>query len=242
MNRLATAPTLALALHLLLGTGCASTTPDFAAGTTPWDVETPETAAEWPSWPAQPGPPAVSSGSRLASSGDPSLAWAHGRAVVDATLEQVWEAVRWQPGVLLAIFPDLPKVDCEAERGVETGYDESFSVKEIPNGNAIERNFPFFVWWRGSVTRDGAGAITRIQLKANLHTGPEQIKVMRQSVVATPAPGGGTRLEMVRHINAPPPDDVPASAAGWVDRWYQALEAQVHGTREALIPARTCFR
>jgi hypothetical protein len=229
-----------LAVALLVA-GCGTSSPDFAAGTTPWDVETPETASEWPTWPDRPGAPAVVSGSRLASGGDPSLAWAHGRAVVDATLDQVWAAVQWQPGVLLAIYPDLPKVDCEAERGVESGYDESFAVKEIPNGNAIERAFPFHVWWRGAVTRDATGALAAIHLKANLHSGPEPIKVMRQSVVATPAPGGGTRLEMVRHINAPPPDDAPPSAAGWVNLWYQALDAQVHGTRASLVATSYCF-
>jgi hypothetical protein len=238
MSRTRYVAPLALALA---GAACSSTSPDFAAGTTPWDVETPETAAEWPAWPAQPGPPAVVGGSRMASGGEPALAWGHGRAVVDATLDQVWDAVRWPAGVLLAVYPDLPRVDCEGERGVEAGYDESFGVKETPNGSAIERNFPFRVWWRGDVTRDAAGAITRIELKANLHSGPEQIKVMRESVVATAAPGGGTRLEMVRHVNAPPPDDAPPSAMGWTRLWYAALDAQVHGTRESLLPTRTCF-
>jgi len=233
--------------HLLLGiaslaAGCASSTHDFSAGTDPWETETEATAAEWPAWPAQAGPPAVLGGTRFSSGSEPSHAWAHGRAVVAAPIDEVWGAVQWQPGVLVAIFPDLPEVDCEATRDVEAGYAMSYAVKEIPNDfGAIGRANPFTVHWRGSVTRDASQAITRVQLKAREVSGPVQIAMMRQSIVATPAPGGGTRLEIVRHINAPPPDDVPASAVGWVNAWYQALDAQVHGTREALVPTSYCF-
>ena len=62
---------------------------------------------------------------------------------------------------------------------------------------------------------------------------------MRQSVVVTRAAGGGAKLEIVRHINAP--DETEASAADWIRLYLRALDAQVKGTRETLVPTTWCF-
>ena len=103
----------------------------------------------------------------------------------------------------------------------------------------LGRLYPFHVRWRAQATRVAAAAIAQVNVRGWEYEGHEAIALMRQSVVVTPAVGGGTKLEVVRHINAP--DETEASAADWIRLYFRALDAQVKGTRETLIPTTWCF-
>jgi hypothetical protein len=227
------------ALALLSAAACARETSSFGSGTDPWEVPA-SAPSEWPPWPDTVGTVAFSTGSRLANGDTPAHYWAHARVLLSAPIAEVWAALQWQPGVLVALFPDYPLVDCEATRAVEPAYEVSFDVKETSNDHgALGRLYPFHVRWRAQATRDAAAAITQVNVRGWEYEGHEAIALMRQSVVVTPAVGGGTKLEVVRHINAP--DETEASAADWIRLYFRALDAQVKGTRETLIPTTWCF-
>lgn len=227
------------AVALLACLACAKETTEFASGVEPWEVPA-QAPAEWPDAPTAPGGLAVQTGARIGSGEVPAHYWAHARALLAEPPEAVWAALQWTPGVLVAIYPDVPTVDCEPANGFEPGYALSYALKEIPNqhGDLGRANW-FTVAWRGAVARDAAQSVSRVNLKAQKVDGTAFIQLMRQSVVATPAAGGGTALEIVRHINAP--DESEQTAGDWIRLWFQALQAELAGTREALVPASTCF-
>jgi hypothetical protein len=75
----------------------------------------------------------------------------------------------------------------------------------------LQRANWFRVNWRGEAMRDGAMAIQKVNLKAQKVDGTVYVELMRQSVVAVPAPGGGTQLEIVRHIDAPGESETTAA-------------------------------
>jgi hypothetical protein len=140
--------------------------------------------------------------------------------------------------VIVAVYPDRESVDCEPIERPEPAYELSYGLKEIPNGfGALGRANWFRVDWRGAATRDAGLAIQKLNVKAQKVDGTAQVVLMRQSVVATPAPGGGTELEIVRHINAP--DESPTSAGEWIGLWVSALEGQLAGA--PLLPQGYCF-
>ncbi len=230
-------PLRAAALAALVGlAACGKEVSTFPPGVAPWDDPATSPASEWPAWPAGPGPVAVVTGLRIATGDTPSYAWAHGRVVVDAPIEAVWDAVQWQEGAVLAVAPDT-QVDCEATNRPEPAYTLSFAVKEIPNANgALGRANWFMLYWRGEPARDVGQALAQVNLKAQKVDGTTYIRLMRESVVATPAPGGGTRLEIVRHINAP--DETQVTAGDWIRLWLAALEAQLAGTPQ--FPLERC--
>jgi hypothetical protein len=220
----------------LLAGACAKETTDFSAGVEPWEVPT-SAPAEWPAAPGTPGTVALVTGSRLATGATPSHSWAHGRVVLAAPLADVWAALQWRPGVLVAVAPDTT-TDCEPIASPEPEYELSYAVKEIPNGHGdLGRANWFRVNWRGAATRDAARAIQKVNVKAQKVEGTAYIVLMRQSVVATPAPGGGTQLEIVRHINAP--DETPTTAGEWIELWVAALQGQLSGT--PLLAESHCF-
>ena len=226
-----------LAVASMLAAGCAQETTDFSAGVEPWEVPA-QAPAEWPAMPTTPGTVALITGSRLGTGDAPSHSWAHGRVLLSAPVAEVWAALQWRPGVLVAVYPDTPTVDCEPVDRPEPEYELSYAVKEIPNGfGALGRANWFRVNWRGATTRDAARAIQAVNLKAQKVDGTTQIALMRQSVVATPSPDGGTELEIVRHINAP--DESPTSAGDWIELWVAALQGQLAGS--PLLPEATCF-
>jgi hypothetical protein len=184
------------------------------------------------------GEVAVTTGTRIASGDTPSHYWAHARVLLAAPVADVWAAVRWRPGVLVAVYPDVPTVDCVPVDRPEPEYALSYGVKEIPNGfGELGRSNWFRVDWRGEVTRDSAQAITKANLKAQKVDGTTFIALMRESVVATPAAGGGTALEIVRHINAP--DESETTAGDWIRLWVAALQGQLAGA--PLVPVGYCF-
>lgn len=225
-----------LAAALLLA-GCAKETTDFTGGTEPW--EDPAAApSEWPAWPAAPGTLAVVTGSRLGSGDVPSHYWAHGRVVLATPIASFWQALQGEPGVVIAVYPDTPTVDCEPIAAPEPRYELSFGVREIPNDfGALGRANWFRVDWRGSTTRETGGAIARGNVRAQKVDGTTYVALMRNSVVATPAPGGGTALEIVRQINAP--DESEQSAREWIELWLAAVGAQLAGA--PILPLSTCF-
>ncbi len=227
----------ALAALALLASACSTSTAGFSGGVEPW--ETPAQApAEWPAMPTAPGEVAVTTGTRIASGDTPSHFWAHGRVLLAAPVADVWAAVQWRAGVLVAVYPDVPTVDCEAVDRPEPAYALSYGVKETPNGyGQLGRNNWFRVDWRGEAARDGAQAITKVNLKAQKVDGTTFIEVMRESVVAVPAAGGGTALEIVRHINAP--DETATTAGDWIRLWVAALQGQLAGA--PLVPTSYCF-
>jgi hypothetical protein len=226
-----------LAAAALAAVACSTESTGFGGGVEPW--ETPAQApAEWPAVPAVAGEVAVAAGQRIAAGDTPSHYWAHGRVLLSAPLADVWGAVQWRSGVLVAVYPDVPTVDCEAIERPEAVYSLSYGVKEIPNGyGQLGRNNWFRVDWRGEATRDATQAITNVNLKAQKVDGTTFVVLMRQSVVATPAPGGGTVLEIVRHINAP--DESETTAGDWIRLWVAALQAQLAGA--PLVPQSYCF-
>jgi hypothetical protein len=135
------------------------------------------------------------------------------------------------------VAPDT-QVDCEPVLAPEPAYELSYGVKETPNANgALGRANWFLVHWRGQAARDATRAVTKVNLKAQKVDGTTFVHVMQDSVVATPAPGGGTRLEIVRHINAP--DETQATAADWARLWVEALSAQLAGA--PIFPLTRCF-
>jgi hypothetical protein len=225
-----------VAAALLLHAGCATETTGFPGGVEPWEVPA-DAPSEWPAPPATPGTVAVVTGNRIGNGSTPSYSWAHGRVLLAAPIADVWAALQWRPGVLLAVAPDT-QVDCEPTNGVEPGYEASFSVKEIPNANGdLGRRNWFLVYWRASATRDAVQSIRKVNVKAQKVDGTTFIALMRQSIVATPVAGGGTELEIVRHINAPGED--PATAGDWIGLWVSALEAQLAGSPS--VPESRCF-
>lgn len=188
--------------------------------------------------PTTPGEVAVTTGTRLASGDTPSHFWAHGRVLLAAPIADVWSALQWRTGVLIAVYPDVPTVDCEPIDRPDPAYALSFGVKEIPNGfGALGRANWFRVDWRGEAARDGGQAITKLNLKAQKVDGTTYVATMRESVVATPTASGGTALEIVRHINAP--DESTTTAGDWIRLWVAALQAQLAGA--PLVPTTYCF-
>ncbi len=225
------------AVASILASACAKESTDFTAGVAPWEVPS-DAPGEWPDVPSVPGEVALVTGSRIGSGTTPSYAWAHGRVLLAASVADVWAAVQWRPGVLVAVYPDTPTVDCQPVDRPEPGYELSYGVKEIPNDfGELGRSNWFQVDWRGATTRDAGGAVRGVNIKAQKVEGTAYVALMRESIVATPAAGGGTVLEIVRHINAP--DETPASAGEWIQLWVSALEAQVAGA--PLLPAGYCF-
>ena len=225
-----------LAGAALLAGACAKEATDFSAGVEPWEVPA-SASAEWPPVPATPGTVTLLTGTHLATGATPSHSWAHGRLVLTAPLADVWAALQWRPGVLVAVFPDTT-TDCEPTDRPEPEYELSYGVKEIPNGHGdLGRANWFRVNWRGATIRDAAGAIQKVNVKAQKVDGTAYIVLMRQSVVATPVPGGGTQLEIVRQINAP--DESPTKAGEWIELWVAALQGQLAGT--PLLPDSHCF-
>jgi hypothetical protein len=223
------------ALAILASAACSKEVTGFQPGVEPWD-DPAAAPAEWPPLPATPGTVALVTGDRLATGTIPSYYWAHGRVRLDASPAQVWAAIQWQPGVLLAIYPD-DQCDCVPTNAVEPGYAVSFSLREIPRGNALYQANWFRVDWRAEATRDAAQAIQRINVKAQKVDGTSYIELMRQSIVATASPGGGTELEVVRHINAR--DESQVTAGDWIELWVQGLDAQLKGA--PLVPLTRCF-
>jgi hypothetical protein len=229
------------AIALLACGACSKEVTDFSTGLEPWEVPA-DAPAEWPAMPVTPGELATWTGTRLGTGSSPAYFVAHGRALLAAPIADVWAALQWRPGALVAVFPDVPTVDCEPTSGVEPAYALSYDVLETPNDfGALGRENWFVVRWRGGTTAGAGGtpAIAKVNVKAQKVDGTSYILLMRESIVATPAPGGGTELEIVRHINAP--DESEASAAEWIGLWVRALQAELDGTREALIPASYCF-
>jgi hypothetical protein len=225
-----------LAGAALLAGACAKETTDFSAGVEPWEVPA-SAPGEWPPVPTTTGAVTLLTGSRLVTGATPSHSWAHGRVVLTAPIADVWAALQWRPGVLVAVSPDTT-TDCEPTDRPEPEYELSYGVKEIPNGHGdLGRANWFRVNWRGATTRDAAGAIQKANLKAQKVDGTAYIVLMRQSVVATPAPGGGTQLEIVRQINAP--DEPPTKAGEWIELWVAALQGQLAGI--PLLPESHCF-
>jgi len=220
----------------LLAAGCSSETTVFDAGVEP--LEVPAAApAEWPAMPTTPGALALLTGSRMGSPEKPAHSWAHGRALLPASIAQVWSALQWRTGVLLAVYPDTPTVECTPIERPEPGYELSYGVKEIPRGGALYQQNWFQVNWRAATTRDAAQAIQKVNVRAQKVDGTTWISLLQESIVATPAPGGGTQLEIVRHINAP--DESPASAGEWIELWVAALQAELAGA--PLLPSSYCF-
>jgi hypothetical protein len=225
-----------LAAVLLLA-GCARETTDFATGTEPWE-DSAAAPSEWPVWPTTPGSLAVVTGSRLGSGDAPSHYWAHARVVLASPIASFWQALQGEPGVVVAAYPDHADVDCEPIAAPEPQYELSFGIKEIPkNDGALGRLNWFRVDWRGSTTRDAARAIGQVNVRAQKVDGTTYVALMRNSVVATPAPGGGTALEIVRQINAP--QESEQSAREWIELWLAAVESQLGGA--PIIPVTTCF-
>jgi hypothetical protein len=225
-----------LAAVLLLA-GCARETTDFATGTEPWE-DSAAAPSEWPDWPATPGTLAVRTGSRLGSGDLPSHYWAHGRIVLAAPIASFWQALQGEQGVVIAVYPDTPTVDCEPIPAPEPRYELSFGVREIPNDfGALGRANWFRVDWRGSTTRDAAGAVAQGNVRAQKVDGTTYVAHMRNSIVATPAPGGGTALEIVRQINAPDEDE--QSAREWMELWLAAVGSQLGGV--PIIPIGYCY-
>jgi hypothetical protein len=228
-----------VALAVLATASCSTQTTEGGTGTGPWEVPA-SAPAEWPAWPDTVGTVGFSTGSRMASGDTPAHYWAHARVHLASPIADVWTALQWKPGVLVAMFPDYPLVDCEATAAVEPTYEVSFELKETSNDHGqLGRLYPFYVRWRAQATRDAATAITQVNVRGWEYRGHEAIALMRQSVVVTPAADGGTRLEIVRHINAP--DETEVTAADWIRLYVQGLDAQLKGTRESLIPTRWCF-
>lgn len=225
------------ALAVLSSAACSKVTTEFEPGVDPWD--NPATSpAEWPAVPGTAGTVALLTGARLANGSTPSYYWAHGRVLLAAPIADVWAALQWRSGVLIALYPDYPTVDCEPVNQVDPGYELSFAVKEIPNDHGVLGRANWFVVdWRASAARDASRAVQKVNLKAQKVDGTVYIELMRQSVVASPAADGGTQLEVVRHINAP--DESEISAGDWIRLWVNALQAQLDGA--PLVPASHCF-
>jgi hypothetical protein len=227
-----------VAVAVLLGSACSTSTSGFSTGVEPWETAA-QAPAEWPVIPSAPGEVVVTTGTRIASGDTPSHYWAHGRVLLAAPIADVWAAVQWRSGVLVAVYPDVPTVDCEPIDRPEPAYALSFGVKETPNGfGDLGRSNWFRVDWRGEATRDSAQAIAKVHLKAQKVDGTTFIALMRQSIVATPAAGGGTALEIVRHINAP--DESETTAGDWIRLWVAALQGQIAGA--PLVQPSYCFR
>jgi len=225
------------ALAVLASAACSRVTTEFEPGVDPWDNPATSPPEEWPPWPTASGTVGLVTvtGARLASGSTPSHHWAHGRVLLAAPIADVWSALQWQSGVVVAVYPD-DQVDCEATNRPEPGFELSYGVKEIPQGGVLQRANWFRVNWRGEAMRDGAMAIQKVNLKAQKVDGTVYVELMRQSVVAVPAPGGGTQLEIVRHINAP--GESATTAADWIRLWAEALDAQTKGT--PLAPLTRC--
>ena len=227
---------LLLAAVAFLAVSCSKETTDFSAGVDPWEVPA-EAPAEWPPMPATPGTVALVTGTRISTGATPTHFWAHGRVLLTAPIADVWAALQWRPGVIVAVYPDRESVDCEPIDRPEPEYELSYGVKETPRGGALHQANWFRVDWRGATTRDAAQAIQKLNVKAQKVDGTTYVVLMRQSVEATPAPGGGTQLEIVRHINAP--DESPTSAGEWIELWVAALQGQLAGS--PLLPEGYCF-
>lgn len=224
-----------VAFALLSTTACSKEASGFPPGTDPWESSATTPAEEWPAWPTSPGTVAVVTGTRAANGDLPAYYWAHGRVLLAAPVADVWSALQWQPGAVVAVYPD-DKVDCEPVNRPEPEYELSYAVKEIPKGNALYQANWFLVHWRASTTRDGAQAVQKVNVKAQKVDGTSYIKIMRESAVITPAEGGGTLVEVVRHINAP--DESETTAADWMRLWIAALDAQSQG--QPLLPLTRC--
>jgi hypothetical protein len=228
---------LLLAAVAFLAVGCSKETTDFSAGVEPWEVPA-DATAEWPPMPTTPGTVALVTGTRISTGATPTHFWAHGRVLLAAPIAEVWAALQWRSGVLVAVYPDTPTVDCEPLDRPEPEYELSYALKEIPNDfGGLGRANWFRVDWRGAAARDAARAIQKLNVKAQKVDGTTYVVLMRDSVEATPAPGGGTQLEIVRHINAP--DESPASAGEWIELWVAALQGQLAGS--PLLPEGYCF-
>jgi hypothetical protein len=225
-----------LAAALLIA-GCAKETTDFTGGTEPWE-DSAAAPSEWPAWPATPGTLAVVTGSRLGSGDVPSHYWAHGRVVLAMPIASFWQALQGEPGVVIAVYPDHADVECEPIATPEPQYELSFGIKETPkNDGTLGRLNWFRVDWRGSTTRETGGTIARGNVRAQKVDGTTYVALMRNSVVAAPAPGGGTALEIVRQINAR--GESEQSAGEWIALWLAAVEAQLAGA--SILPLSTCF-
>ena len=225
---------------MLATAACSKEATGFPPGVDPWDDPATSPSGEWPAWPSTPGTAALTTvtGATPSTGSTPSYYWAHGRVLVAAPIADVWSALQWQSGVLVALYPDYPDVNCEPTHRPEPDYELSYGVKESPNkfGGIGLANW-FLVDWRGAAARDGAQAIQKVNVKAQKVDGTTHIALMRQSVVATPGAGGATRLEIVRHINAD--GESEATARDWVRLWVNALQAQLDGA--PLVPAGYCF-
>src|SRR5512137_1369265 len=114
-----------LAAAVLLASACSTSTSGFTTGVEPWETAA-QAPGEWPAMPAAPGEIAVTTGTRIASADTPSHYWAHGRVLLSAPLADVWAAVQWRSGVLLAVYPDVPTVDCEPVERPEPAYALSY--------------------------------------------------------------------------------------------------------------------
>jgi hypothetical protein len=225
------------ALALLSSAACAKESTVFPSGVEPWETEA-TNPGEWPAWPTttqSPDDVAIQTGFRAANGDTPAHYWAHARVLTAAPIDDVWTALQWQPGAVVAVYPD-DTVDCEATNRPEPEYQVSYGLRETPIGDALHRANWFQVNWRANATRDASQALQVVNVRAQKVDGTTYIHIMRESAVITPAPGGGTRLEVVRHINAP--DESETTAADWIRLWVGALDAQANGA--PLAPLTRC--
>ncbi len=225
------------ALALLSAAACSKEATTFPPGVEPWETEV-TNPGEWPAWPVTSLAPddfAVRTGFRAANGDTPAHYWAHTRVLLAAPIADVWTALQWQPGAVVAVYPD-DQVDCEPVNRPEPEYDVSYGIRETPVGSPLHRANWFVVNWRADATRDAAQAIQKVNVKAQKVDGTAYIQIMRQSAVITPAPGGGTQVEIVRHISAP--DESETTAADWTRLWVDALDAQANGA--PLVPLTRC--
>ena len=226
-----------LAGAALLAGACAKEATDFSAGVEPWEVPA-SASAEWPPVPTTPGTVTLLTGSRLATGATPSHSWAHGRLVLTAPLADVWAALQWRPGVLVAVAPDKT-TDCEPTDRPEPEYELSYGVKEIPNGHGdLGRANWFRVNWRGATIRDAAGAIQKAERE-----GAEGGRYLLHRAHAPVGGGdadfqeGGRSSRWCRQINAP--DESPTKAGEWIELWVAALQGQLAGIPP--LPESHCF-
>ncbi len=209
---------LALSVLVLAAAACGSHPTVFPPGLEP--LEATNTATLPPATATDPHPEAIVFTTGITRTSTADTFWVHGRAYVQASLDQVWAAARD-----VEVCVDRRKVASWTTMPIaDPMYDVSFLVHNVVMATLT---LEFDVTWRQSAVdgpRDHPNVVAFRFQKTN---GTDIIGMLEGSVVVTRIDDHTTQMDFIEHLQSLGGSvDIPRS---YLADFYASIVARVHG-------------
>ena len=146
--------------------------------------------------------------------------YVHATGYVDASIEDVWAAMK-DPAVVV----DRHNISSyTVDWNVEQGYDVSFRTDYTVNGIVTVQ---FDLTWRQGVVAGTESAPTQVSVVYEKTLGSSFVNLMKGSIELTSVSPNATELQFAQRLDATQTDS--SNIAAWTNEMFASVVARVHG-------------